>query len=329
MKQKKHSIVSTIIFFLFLGITIVAIIFSKQIFDEAESIFNKSISDNTHIQSLYMKIPTIIRSIEIVTLAFIVSLVCRWGVKKSLTKTKRGKTIATLLNSLIKWIIAIATILLVLGAFGVQTGTLLASAGILSLVIGLGAQSLIADIIAGLFIVIEGEYQVGDIVIIDDWRGTVLEIGIRTTKIIDAGGNIKIINNSEIKSVINQTKELSLAKATIGIEYGESLPKVEEVILKNLNQIHDHIPAIVEGPFYKGVTALGQSSVDLLVTAKCKEEDIYQVQRDLNKELKLLFDENHINIPFPQIVLNQPTVIENKKTTNTKNIQTNIKQNVK
>lgn len=203
---------------------------------------------------------------------------------------------------------------MVLGAFGVDTTTLIASAGILALVVGLGAHSLISDVIAGLFIVVEGEYQVGDIVIIDDWRGTVKEIGIRTTKIEDAGGNIKIINNSEIKAIINQTKALSVAKATMSIEYGESIPRVEIILRDNLDAIRAAIPEIVEGPYYKGVNALSASSVDLLLVAKCKEEDIYTVQRAMNRELKLLFDKNNVNIPFPQIVLNQPVETSGKTT---------------
>ena len=79
------------------------------------------------------------------------------------------------------------------------------------------------------------------------------------------------------------------------------------VIRDNLEKIREAIPAILDGPYYKGVDALGASSVDLLLVATCREEDIYQVQRDMNRELKLLFDANGISIPFPQIVLNQPT----------------------
>ena len=182
------------------------------------------------------------------------------------------------------------------------------------MIIGLGAESLVADILAGIFMVFEGEFQVGDIVIINDWRGTVQEIGIRTTKIVDAGGNINIVNNSEITTVINQTQEISQASVTVGIEYGEALPRVEIVIRDNLETIKEHIPAIIEGPYYKGVTALGASSVDLLFIAKCREEDIFQVQRDMNRELKLLFDANDIGIPFPQMVVNQPATF-NARTT--------------
>lgn len=312
-KADKQTIVRIVILSLLTIATVVAFVFSTELFGE-DSVFNKTVSSNGFVNTLYHKISALIRSVQIITIALLISLALRQIMRKGFARSNRSITIVKLLESFIKWIIAIITVMMVLGAWGVDTGTLLASAGILTLVVGLGAQSLVADIVAGIFIVFEGEYQVGDIVIIDDWRGTVQEIGIRTTKIVDAGGNVKIVNNSEIKTIVNQTQELSVAKCNISIEYGESIPRVEIVIRDNLDKVKERIPAIVEGPFYKGVSALGASSVDLLLVAKCKEEDIFQVQRDLNKELKILFDENHINIPFPQIVLNQPTVFDGKVT---------------
>lgn len=313
METKKFPWVKLVVLVLCVAATIVAFVFTEALFGES-SVFNTTVSQNGVVQLLFTKIPALIRSVQILTIAVLLAIALRFLMNKTLARSKRGITIVKLLNSFMKWIIGIVAVLMVLNAWGVDTTTLLASAGILALVIGLGAQSLIADIIAGLFIVIEGEYQVGDIVIIDDWRGTVQEIGIRTTKIVDAGGNIKIVNNSEITTIINQTQELSVAKAYISIEYGESIPRVEIVIRDNLESIKSHIPAIVEGPFYKGVNALAASSVDLLFVAKCKEEDIYQVQRDLNRELKIMFDKNNINVPFPQIVVNQPAVFDHKTT---------------
>ena len=304
-KAKKSSPAKWIVLGVLVLGTVLGFVFSAKLFGE-NSVFNRTVSENGFVQTLFTKIPALIRSVQIVTIAIVVNLALHFVLGKMFRKSNRAMTIVKLINSFLTWIIGLIAILVVLGAWGVDTGTLLASAGILSLVIGLGAQSLIADIIAGLFIVIEGEYRIGDIVIIDDWRGTVQEIGIRTTKIVDAGGNVKIINNSDIRSIVNQTQELSLAKAYIGIEYGESLPRVEIVIRDNLEKIKNRIPAIVEGPYYKGVDSLSASSVDLLFVAKCKEEDIYQVQRDLNRELKLMFDANDINVPFPQIVINQP-----------------------
>ncbi len=308
-EKKKFSVCRLIVLLLFVAFTALAFVYSGHIYGEY-SVFNKWVSDNSVLQMLYGKIPALIRSIQIITIAVLLHIVIRLVMTGIIAKSKRGVTIATLLSSFIKWIIFIAAILLVLAAWGVNTTALIASAGILSLVIGLGAQSLVADILAGLFIVVEGEYQVGDIVVVEGWRGTVIEIGIRTTKIEDAGGNIKIINNSEIKSIVNQTQALSVAKTVMSIEYGESLPRVELVIRDNLAAIKEAIPDIVEGPYYKGVTALSSSSVDLLFLAKCKEENFYQVQRDLTRELKLLFDKNGINIPFPQIVVNQPPTFE-------------------
>ena len=87
----------------------------------------------------------------------------------------------------------------------------------------------------------------------------------------------------------------------MGIPYSERIEKVEAIIADNLDKIKEKIPAIVEGPYYKGVSELGESSVNLLFLAKCKEDDIYQVQRDLNRAIKIMFDDNGISIPFNQL----------------------------
>lgn len=304
MKKEKVSITGIIVLAVAVIVTVLAFVFSGVLFGPT-SVFYKDISTNVMINTLYQKIPALIKSIQIITIAYLLILLVKLLSRKLFAKTKRGKTVSTLFASFIKYVIALFAIFLVLGAFGVDTTTLLASAGILGIVIGLGAQSLISDILAGMFIVFEGEFEVGDIVVIDNWRGTVKEIGIRTTKIIDYSGNIKIVNNSAISTIINQTRELSLAVSSISIEYGASIPHVESIIMNNLERIKEHIPEIVEGPYYKGVNALGPSSVDLLFMAKCQEEDLYGVQRALNRELKILFDENNIGIPFPQVTISE------------------------
>lgn len=219
----------------------------------------------------------------------------------------RSETVGRLLDSFLKYAAVIVAVFYCLGALGVDSTALITSAGILSLVVGLGAQSLIGDILAGIFIVFEGEFRVGDIVTIGDWRGTVREIGIRTTKVESAGSDIKIFSNSAISGVVNMTKQYSYAFADIGIEYGESLERVESVLDKELPLIRKHLPAIVDGPFYKGVASLGESSVNIRIVAQCKEDDRIQLTRDLNREFKLLFDRYDINIPFPQVVVNQPS----------------------
>ena len=322
-KEKKFG-VGKIITLAVLGvITIASIVLNNYIIGPG-SVFDQNISGYDILNKIYQKIPALIRTIRIFTIAYLLNMLIKFILSKFLAKSKKSQTIEKLLYSFIKYLIALVAIFMILNAWGVDTTTLLASAGILGLVIGLGAQSLIADIIAGIFIVFENVYQVGDIIVVGDWRGTVDEIGIRTTKIIDAGGNVKIINNSEISSVINQTKELSLARAKISIEYGESIERVELIIKDNLENIKNAIPEIVDGPYYKGVDALGESSVDLLFFAKCNEENIYIVQRALNRELKLLFDKNNINIPFPQVTISHLEQKDNQPIS--KSIQKNAKE---
>ncbi|MCR4875163.1 MAG: mechanosensitive ion channel family protein [Clostridia bacterium] len=246
---------------------------------------------------------------------FVFILSASWIVRFVLGKfgllLHKGRAIINLTCSLIKYAAVIVLVFMILKTLGVDTTAILAGIGILGLIVGLGAQPLIADIIAGLFIVFENVFEVGDIIVVDGFRGTVDDIGIRTTKIEDVGGNIKVINNADIKTLVNMTQALSVANCEMSIEYGESLERVEAILAEALPAIKEAIPEIKEGPFYKGVSALSDSSVNLKFIAKCEEGSRYQVERDLNRQFKLLFDKNNINIPFPQIVVNQPVKFEN------------------
>ena len=314
-------------------ITIIGFVFSKEIFGWSELVddgagniqtiwhgfFRRTVSDSEVIQYLFEHaIPNLVRTVQIITIAILLAILLHYAAKITF-HSKKGITISKLMVNFIKWVIAIATVFLIMGAWGANTTLMLASAGVVTLIIGLGSQTLVADILAGIFIVFEGDFQVGDIVIIDGWRGEVQTIGVRTTKLIDAGGNVKIVNNSEIKTIINQTKELSIAKCYVAIGYEARIENVEAIIADNIGKLKEKIPGIVEGPFYKGVSELAESSVNLLFVAKCHENDIYQVQRDLNREIKIMFDDNDINIPFNQIVVHmgeddKPKEVASKKT---------------
>lgn len=218
---------------------------------------------------------------------------------------KKGRSLASLLSSFTKYIGAIVLIFAILSTLGVDTTVLLASAGILSLVVGLGAQPLIEDIFAGVFIVFEHTFDIGDIIVVDGFRGTVKEMGVRTTKIEDAGGDVKVINNSDIRTLINMTSKLSTAICDVSVGYNEDIKKVEEVLNINLPKIKEKYKSIVNGPTYLGVQSLADSGVVIRITAECNELVRYQVQRDINRELKIIFDENNITIPYPQIVIHQ------------------------
>ena len=263
-------------------------------------------------------VPTLINCIIWFIIIFAICKIIRIIFRGYMEKSKRAKTVITLLDGFVKYGCGLALIIIFLKGCGVNTTALIASVGILTLVVGLGAQSLIADIIAGMFIVFENEYNVGEIVAIDDFRGEVVEIGIRSTKLLDTAGNIKIINNSDIKSVVNMSRELSLA--IIDCEYPYDVPQelVEKILMENLDTIKEKIPAIIDGPYYKGVSLYEDSNVACRLVAQCKEVDRFQVQRDLLREYRMLFVKNGFDLSFQQVVVNQPnkftqTVTESEK----------------
>ena len=296
-KQVVHYVILSIL----VALVVVAYIFRKDISD----FFSKELTGVDALNTVLHYVPNVIITIQIIVLAGVINFILYGISNLKLGLTDKAKTILNLINSLLRWVVIIGSIMWILSIWGVNTTTLLAGAGILALVIGLGAQSIIADVLAGIFIVLEGKYVVGDIVVIDGWRGKIINIGIRTTELQDISGNIKIINNSEIKSVVNQTKLQSMANCAIDVDANESLEKIESIIKTALPEIRKRIPAITEDIIYKGIERVSDVSIELVFGAKCYEEDVYQVQRDLHRELKLLLDKNNINsFASPTLVVN-------------------------
>ncbi len=309
LKSKKLSIFEKVFGCVFLALTLayfILLAFGKWIFP-TNSVFYRSLNIFSGASDPNVFVRILSYSFFIFGSSYIVRLL----LTLCLPLLKKTKGLLTILISVIKYAAVLVWVFFVLSSFGVNTTVILAGIGIVSLIVGLAIQPLLADIIAGLFIVFEDVFNVGDVIVADGFRGQVKEIGMRHTQLVDAGGNIKVINNSDIRSMVNLTDQLSLVSVDMSIEYGESLERVEAVIAQNLEQIKKAIPKIVEGPFYKGVSALADSSVNLRFFAMCEEEDRFQVERDLNRQFKLLFDKNNINIPFPQVVVNKPVEFAN------------------
>ena len=219
-------------------------------------------------------------------------------------RSSRTQTAASLLVSLIKYAAVLTCIIWGLSLAGVNITGIFASLGIVSLIIGFGAQSLIEDIVTGIFIIFEGQYSVGDVIVLDDFRGIVRRIGVRTTSIEDAGGNLKIINNSDIRNLQNRSANESVAVCDFGVPYSAPLEKIEEVIRAELEGMWKRNEALfLHIPEYRGVQSLGESAVILRVIAYTDETNIFDANRALNREVKLLLDRKGIEIPFPQIVV--------------------------
>ena len=208
----------------------------------------------------------------------------------------RGETICRLLINLVSYAGVLSYIYYALYNFGFKPDTLLASLGLITFAVSLGAKDLITDVIAGISIVFEGEYQVGDIIEVNGYRGEVLEIGVRTTKLEGRGGNIKIIGNKDVKNVLNMTRKNSWSPLEVNVSSEQNLDEVEKLLAQQLPGIGKSIPEIVSGPFYKGVLAIGKGAMTLSIIAECNEEDYYKVQRALNRAVKELFEQNGIRM---------------------------------
>lgn len=269
-------------------------------------------------ESFKSHIPTLIDSLIYIVIIYSVCKILRLIFKSKMKENDRTKTVFTLLDGFIKYGCAIAIILLILKACGVDTTALVASVGVLTLIVGLGAQSLIADIIAGIFIIFENEYNVGEIISIDGFRGTVTEIGIRSTKVLDAAGNIKIINNSNIGDIVNLSRELSLAIVDLDFPYDVPVDLVENLLNKNFDKMKEEIKGIIEGPYYKGICDYKDSNVTLKIVAKCLEEDRFQIERDLRRAYRQILLDNNIDMSYQQVVINYPSEKEYNSTAESK-----------
>ncbi len=219
-------------------------------------------------------------------------------------KNRHAETLKGMVMNLIRYAIVIFAVIYGLNLLGADILTVIASLGILALIIGFGAQSLIEDIFAGLFILFEGRFYVGDIISVDGFRGVVKNIGIVSTQIVDTGGNNRIINNSDIRVLTNLSEVSSLAVSIVSIAYSADLPAAEKVIGDLLQELPARYPQYFPNPpQYMGVENLSSSSVDLKVVADVDEANIYMARRMLNRELKLALDAGGIEIPFPQVVV--------------------------
>lgn len=217
-------------------------------------------------------------------------------------KSHRGMTMITLASSLIQYTAALVALCWGLSILGVNVSAIVASVGVLALIVGFGAESLIADVITGVFMLFENQCNVGDIVEVGGFRGTVQKIGIRTTCVVDGGGNVKIINNSEMKNILNRSDKASYAVCDIGIPYETDLEALEEQLPILLDAISAKYPDLIsETPRYLGVQSLDSSSVVLRFTAAVSEENIYAAQRKLNRELLLGLRRLGVECPFPQL----------------------------
>lgn len=244
----------------------------------------------------------VVRCISICIIVLCVGAVIRIIIGKIAAKRtaekKKGVALISLLGSLVKYVSYIVVIVFILKAFGIDTTEILAGLGILTLIIGLGVTSLIEDIVAGIFIIAEGLFDVGDVVVLNGFRGTVVSIGIRSTKIVDVGNDVMTVRNSSIGALVNLSDRQSAAAITIPLAPNESIERVETICRSaDMSYMKSKYPKLIGDPLYLGICEITKKGVqNLLIVGGCKEEDKYEIERALFLEYKLLFERNGIQL---------------------------------
>ena len=243
--------------------------------------------------------------IEVLAMTAMVLFAARLlGLLLSLVKPKERKamTMISILSSLLRYVAALVILCWGLSILGVNVNAIVASVGIVALIVGFGAESLVADVVTGIFLIFENQYNVGDIVEVNGFRGTVKDIGIRTTSIMDPGENIKIINNSDMKNILNRSDNISRAVSDIAIPYETDLEALEAKLPKLMEDIFaKRQDVMLSAPRYLGVQQLAESAVILRFVVEVAEQDIYSGARILNRDLWLGFRSLGVECPFPQV----------------------------
>ncbi|WP_238492600.1 mechanosensitive ion channel family protein [Desulfotruncus alcoholivorax] len=225
--------------------------------------------------------------------------------RHKLNEQRRTQTLEALLRSVLTYIIFFLAALMILEILNVNTSAILASAGILGLAVGFGAQNLVKDVISGFFILFENQFNVGDFIETAGVIGTVEEIGLRTCKIRQWTGQLHIIPNGEITKVTNYNRGQMMAVVTVGIAYEEDIDRAIEVLKQESHIAYRDIETILDEPQVQGVIELADSSVNIRTIAPTIPGEQWSVERELRRRFKYALDRAGIEIPYPRRVLYQ------------------------
>jgi len=221
-------------------------------------------------------------------------------------RIQRAKTMGSLLKSVITGVLVAIFGTMMLSELGVNIAPIIASAGIIGVALGFGAQSLVKDFLSGIFMIFEDQFGVGDVVDVGEATGTVEAVSLRVTRLRDLDGTVWYVPNGEILRVGNKSQNWSRAVVDVGVAYGEDLARVKTVLTEVAHAMWEddefrHV--IIEEPEVTGVEALMADSVTLRVLVKTAPLEQWAVARELRQRIKARFDHEGIEIPFAQRVV--------------------------
>ena len=216
---------------------------------------------------------------------------------------KRVETLTRLLRQGVFILLTAVMILLLLREIGLDIAPLLASAGVIGVAVGFGAQSLVKDVISGFFIILENQVRINDVVVINGTGGLVEQVNFRTLILRDLSGTKHVLPNGEIKSISNMTAEWSAYVFDIGVSYREDPNHVMQVMSEvgiQMRQSDEFKPYILDDFEIFGVDAFGDSAIIIKGRVRTVPIQQWAVGREYKKRLKIRFDQEGISIPFPQ-----------------------------
>jgi len=240
----------------------------------------------------------------------IIERIVRRGVKDTTKEAteKRQNTLIGVFTGALKIAVWLMAIMMILSELGINIGPILAGAGILGVALGFGAQYMIRDFLAGLFIIIENQYREGDVVCLDGTCGLVEDITLRKTILRDLDGIVHHIPNGEIKKASNLSKKFARVNLNIGVAYKEDLNKVIEVVNevgKELAEDPEWEESIINPPQFLRIDDFGESAIIIKILGETKPLKQWDVTGELRKRIKVAFDKKGIEIPFPQRVIHR------------------------
>ena len=218
------------------------------------------------------------------------------GNRKNPLQVKREKTIINLIKSILKYIIVAITFLAILSIYGINTTSIIASLGIAGAILGLAFQDTLKNLLSGIAIIFDNHYMQGDVVTINGFRGEVIELGLQTTKLKSYNGEVMIINNSLVTSVINHSMENTNLFLELSIPKDVSLKTLEN-ILKNVNKKLRKNKDVKNDLSLLGVEKIEVNKYIYKVMIECTAEAEFGINREFMKYLKEEYDANNINVP--------------------------------
>jgi len=228
------------------------------------------------------------------------------GVVPSPRRAQRAQALGGLFKSVVTGVIVAVFGTMILGAFGINVAPIIASAGIIGLALGFGAQKLVQDYLAGVFMIIEDQYGVGDVVDLGEAIGTVEAVTLRVTRLRALDGTVWYVPNGQILRVGNQSQNWARAVVDVGVAYHEDLVRVKQVLAEVAHDLwsddeYKHI--VIEEPEVTGVEALAADAITLRVLVKTQPLEQWKVARELRQRIKARFDYEGFEIPFAQRVI--------------------------